>query len=76
MTLTRDVRKFTDSFSRMQECRETLRMILRHDKVRGKPLLILCNKSDMEESQDEIQVVDELNVERLVNDARFVFVLT
>ena len=56
--------------NRMSECRETFRDVLRHDKVRGKPLLVLCNKSDVEDAQDEISVVDQLNVERLVNDAR------
>ena len=56
--------------ARAAEAREAFREILRHDKVRGKPVLLLCNKSDMEEAQDEVELVDVLNVEAVVNEAR------
>ncbi len=54
----------------MLECRESFRSLLRHDKVRGKPLLLLCNKADSDDALDEVAVVDQLGVERAVNDAR------
>ncbi len=54
----------------MSENREAFRSLLRSDKVRGKPLLLLCNKSDGDDALDEIAVVDELDVEKMVNDAR------
>ena len=56
----------------MSECRDLFRDVTRHSHVRGKPLLVLCNKSDVEDAHDEIQVVDELNLEGMVNDARLV----
>lgn len=56
--------------SRNEEGREIFRDILRHDKVRGKPVLFLCNKSDLDEAQDEIDIVEALNVEQVVNEAR------
>ncbi len=65
----------------MSECREVFRSLLRHDRVRGKPLLLLCNKADAcaaspganeedDDHLDEMAVVDLLGVEREVNDAR------
>lgn len=44
--------------------------ILQDDKVKGKPILMLCNKADIDEAKDEVHVVNSLNVERLVNAAR------
>ena len=54
----------------MSECRSLFRDLTRHANVKGKPLLLLCNKSDVEDAHDEIQVVDEMDVERMVNEAR------
>ena len=36
----------------------------------GKPILMLCNKSDVEDAKDEVHIVNILQVERLVNEAR------
>ena len=55
---------------RMEEVKDALQQILKNDKVRGKPILLLCNKSDLDEAHDEIQIVDALNVEQMVNDAQ------
>ena len=44
--------------------------ILKDDKVKGKPILMLCNKADVEEAKDEVHVVNVLNVEKLVNVAK------
>ena len=56
--------------NRLTECRETFREMLKHDKVRGKPVLLLCNKNDVDDAQDRDVIVDSLNVERSVNEAR------
>ena len=44
--------------------------ILQDDKVKGKPILMLCNKADIDEAKDEVHVVNTLKVESLVNIAR------
>ena len=32
---------------------------------------MLCNKSDIEDAKDEVHIVNTLQVERLVNEARY-----
>jgi hypothetical protein len=32
---------------------------------------MLCNKADIDEARDEVHIVNTLQVERLVNEARF-----
>ena len=44
--------------------------MLEHPKVHGKPILLLCNKSDLDQAQDEVEVVSRLDVEALVNNAQ------
>ena len=39
--------------------------------LQGKPILMLCNKADIDEARDEVHIVNTLQVERLVNEARF-----
>ena len=39
-------------------------------KVRGKPILLLVNKCDIENAQDEVEVVSQLDIEALVNSAQ------
>ena len=55
---------------RLNEAKDALREFLRSEKVRGKPVLLLCNKTDVETAEEMDVVVDALNVERLVNEAR------
>ena len=55
---------------RLSEAKDALREFLRSEKVRGKPVLLLCNKTDVETAEEMDVVVDALNVERLVNEAR------
>ena len=55
---------------RMGEAKDALKEFLRSDKVRGKPVLLLCNKTDVETAEEMDSVVDTLNVERFVNEAR------
>lgn len=54
----------------MDECRKILEDLLRHDQISGKPVLLLANKQDLDGALDEIDVVDRLNVERLVNEQK------
>ena len=56
--------------ARMSEVRDVFQEILVNDRVKGKPVLLLCNKSDLEDAHDEVEVVDALNVEAVVNAAR------
>ena len=55
---------------RLSEAKDALKEFLRSDKVRGKPVLLLCNKTDVESAEEMDVVVDALNVERFVNEAR------
>ena len=49
---------------------QVFQSILQDEKVQGKPILMLCNKADIDEAKDEVHLVNALNVERLVNVAR------
>jgi len=55
---------------RLSEAKDALKEFLRSDKVRGKPVLLLCNKTDVESAEEMDVVVDALNLERFVNEAR------
>ena len=39
-------------------------------QVKGKPILLLCNKSDLDDALDEIHIVDAMDVEAAVNEAK------
>ena len=41
----------TSSTERMAETSTVFKEILAHQKVRGKPVLMLCNKADLEEAK-------------------------
>uniref|UniRef100_A0A1B6L1G1 ADP-ribosylation factor-like protein 13B n=1 Tax=Graphocephala atropunctata TaxID=36148 RepID=A0A1B6L1G1_9HEMI len=56
--------------SRIDESRKVLEEILAHDKLTGKPLLLLANKQDREGALDELDIVERLNVESLVNQQK------
>lgn len=52
----------------MSEVKEVLHNLLSHEKVTGKPILLLANKQDQENALDEIDLVEKLDLERLVNE--------
>ncbi|KAJ9600142.1 hypothetical protein L9F63_009552, partial [Diploptera punctata] len=56
--------------SRLDEGREVLENLLTHEKLSGKPMLLLANKQDHERALDELDIVDKLNLETLVNQQR------
>lgn len=60
----------SSDFSRLDECKNVLEEVLSHDKISGKPILVLANKQDKEGALDDIDVVDKLNIEPLVNKYR------
>lgn len=55
---------------RLEECRQVLQNLLRHSQISGKPILLLANKQDVDGALDEIDVVDHLNLEKLVNEQK------
>jgi len=56
--------------TRIDECRAVLKEMLENSLVQGKPILLLCNKSDIDQAQDEVELVSKLDVEALVNAAQ------
>ncbi|XP_037293846.1 uncharacterized protein LOC115452688 [Manduca sexta] len=60
----------SSDFTRLDECRTVLEEVLSHDKISGKPVLVLANKQDKTGALDDIDVVDKLNIEPLVNKYR------
>ncbi|XP_061724968.1 ADP-ribosylation factor-like protein 13B [Cydia pomonella] len=60
----------SSDFSRLDECRAVLEEVLSHDKISGKPILVLANKQDKSGALDDIDVVEKLNIEPLVNKYR------
>ncbi|CAH0718601.1 unnamed protein product, partial [Brenthis ino] len=60
----------SSDFSRLEECKSVLEEVLSHNKISGKPVLVLANKQDKSGALDDIDVVDKLNIEPLVNRYR------
>ncbi|KAJ2943192.1 hypothetical protein O0L34_g18903 [Tuta absoluta] len=60
----------SSDFSRLDECKTVLEEVLSHDKISGKPVLVLANKQDKTGALDDIDVVEKLNIEPLVNRYR------
>ncbi|CAH2098910.1 unnamed protein product [Euphydryas editha] len=60
----------SSDFSRLDECKAVLEEVLSHDKISGKPVLVLANKQDKKGALDDIDVVEKLNIEPLVNRYR------
>lgn len=56
--------------SRLEEAKEVLAGIAEHEKMRGKPLLILANKQDSEEALSEDQVGHRLDLDQLLGGHR------
>ncbi|XP_045780875.1 ADP-ribosylation factor-like protein 13B isoform X2 [Maniola jurtina] len=60
----------SSDFARLEECKSVLEEVLSHDKISGKPVLVLANKQDKSGALDDIDVVEKLNIEPLVNRYR------
>ncbi|XP_050676078.1 ADP-ribosylation factor-like protein 13B, partial [Leptidea sinapis] len=59
-----------NDYSRLEECKAVLEEVLSHDKISGKPVLVLANKQDKTGALDDVDVVEKLNIEPLVNKYR------
>lgn len=53
---------------RFGENRDVLKKLLQEEKVKGKPILILANKQDKPEALDKNSILEDLKIERLVNE--------
>ncbi|XP_013145548.1 PREDICTED: ADP-ribosylation factor-like protein 13B [Papilio polytes] len=60
----------SSDFQRLEECKAVLEEVLSHDRISGKPVLVLANKQDKDGALDDIDVVEKLNIEPLVNKYR------
>lgn len=53
---------------RIQETRETMAQVLQHPRIAGKPVLVLANKQDLEGALAEADIIENLSLEKLVNE--------
>ncbi|XP_077583759.1 ADP-ribosylation factor-like protein 13B isoform X4 [Stigmatopora nigra] len=53
---------------RIQETRETMAEVLQHPRIAGKPVLVLANKQDQEGALAEAEIIENLSLEKLVNE--------
>ncbi|XP_068624498.1 uncharacterized protein [Battus philenor] len=60
----------SSDFSRLDECKAVLEEVLSHDRISGKPVLVLANKQDKDGALDDIDMVEKLKIEPLVNKYR------
>lgn len=60
----------SSDYHRLDEARDVLNDMLSHEKIRGKPILLLANKQDRHEALDELDIVEKLELEALVNSRR------
>lgn len=60
----------SSDLTRLAEVKLILKDLLAHEQVSGKPILLLANKQDQSEALDELDLVEQLDLERLVNDNR------
>lgn len=55
---------------RLEECKAEIKSVLTHDKIAGKPMLMLVNKQDVSGAMDETELVSRLDLEVLVNEQK------
>ncbi|GIY64323.1 ADP-ribosylation factor-like protein 13B [Caerostris darwini] len=55
---------------RLEECKNEIQSVLMHDKIAGKPMLMLVNKQDVSGAIDETELVSRLDLEVLVNEQK------
>ncbi|XP_032413403.1 ADP-ribosylation factor-like protein 13B isoform X4 [Xiphophorus hellerii] len=53
---------------RIQETKETMAQVLQHPRIAGKPVLVLANKQDLEGALAEADIIENLSLEKLVNE--------
>lgn len=60
----------SSDYCRLDEAKDVLRELLGHEKISGKPVLLLANKQDCDEALDELDLVEKLQLESLVNQRK------
>lgn len=60
----------SSDYTRLEEAKNVLNHLLSHNKVAGKPILLLANKQDDVNALDEIDLVEKLQLEQIVNSNR------
>ncbi|KAF5277005.1 hypothetical protein FQR65_LT16084 [Abscondita terminalis] len=60
----------SSDYQRLDEAKEVLYDLLSHEKISGKPILLLANKQDCQDALDELDLVEKLELETLVNIKR------
>uniref|UniRef100_A0A3P8V294 ADP-ribosylation factor-like 13b n=1 Tax=Cynoglossus semilaevis TaxID=244447 RepID=A0A3P8V294_CYNSE len=58
----------SSDIQRLQETRETMAEVLQHPRIAGKPVLVLANKQDQEGALAEADIIENLSLEKLVNE--------
>ncbi|XP_029303808.1 LOW QUALITY PROTEIN: ADP-ribosylation factor-like protein 13B [Cottoperca gobio] len=58
----------SSDIQRIQELRETMTEVLQHPRIAGKPVLVLANKQDQEGALAEADIIENLSLEKLVNE--------
>ncbi|KAK2917501.1 hypothetical protein Q8A73_004247 [Channa argus] len=58
----------SSDIQRIQETRETMAEVLQHPRIAGKPVLVLANKQDQEGALAEADIIENLSLEKLVNE--------
>lgn len=58
----------TSDVDRMTECKEELLKLLKDNRMTCKPLLILCNKSDKQESIGLLEVMEKLDLRKILRE--------
>ncbi|KAM6945715.1 ADP-ribosylation factor-like protein 13B [Aplochiton taeniatus] len=53
---------------RIQETKDTMAEVLGHPRIAGKPVLVLANKQDREGALAEADIIENLSLEKLVNE--------
>ena len=63
----------SSSVDRLEEAKEAFSTITRHEKIKGKPLLIFANKQDLEGAINEDAIAQHLDVDTLLGENRINF---
>ena len=59
----------SSALNRLAEAKEALGMVVQHEKMRGKPLLVLANKQDCEGAMWPDQVGHQLDLTSLLEES-------
>ena len=58
----------SNALNRLGESKEVLSGIVRHEKMRGKPLLIFANKQDSNSAISDHQINEQLDIQAILGE--------